>query len=119
MAATLYNLWLYSHWYCDDFLPHVSIPILLTRFAINDKHSVVKGLGKNNITTLLLTTPPYLIAVIAILANAWHADKTGERYLHVSLPPIISVIAFIIAVTTTAFAPRYLWVMPTSGFSKC
>ncbi|KAF8858919.1 MFS general substrate transporter [Acephala macrosclerotiorum] len=70
--------------------------------------TVVKGLGKNNITTLLLTTPPYLIAVIAILANAWHADKTGERYLHVSLPPIISVIAFIIAVTTTAFAPRYL-----------
>ncbi|KUJ18379.1 MFS general substrate transporter [Mollisia scopiformis] len=70
--------------------------------------TVVKGLGKNNITTLLLTTPPYLIAVIAILGNAWHADKTGERYLHVALPPIISVVAFIIAVTTTAFAPRYL-----------
>jgi MFS family permease len=70
--------------------------------------TVVKGLGKSNIATLLLTTPPYLIAVIAILANAWHADKTGERYLHVSLPPIISVVAFIIAVTTTAFAPRYL-----------
>ncbi|KAE8445672.1 hypothetical protein EG329_012970 [Mollisiaceae sp. DMI_Dod_QoI] len=70
--------------------------------------TVVKGLGKSNIITLLLTTPPYLIAVLAILANAWHADKTGERYLHVSLPPILSVMSFIIAVTTTAFAPRYL-----------
>jgi hypothetical protein len=70
--------------------------------------TVVKGLGKNNITTLLLTCPPYLIAVIAILANAWHADKTGERYLHVALPPIIAAASFIIAVTTTGFAPRYL-----------
>jgi hypothetical protein len=70
--------------------------------------SVVKGLGKSNITTLLLTTPPYLIAVIAILANAWHADKTGERYLHVALPPLIAAACFIIAVTTTTFAPRYL-----------
>jgi hypothetical protein len=72
------------------------------------RESVVKGLGKSNVTTLLLTVPPYVIGVIAILANAWHADKTGERLLHVSLPPIISVVAFIIAVTTTAFGPRYL-----------
>ncbi|KAM3080340.1 hypothetical protein ACMFMG_005300 [Clarireedia jacksonii] len=54
----------------------------------------VEGLGKNNITTLLLTTPPYLIAFIAILCNAWHADKTGERYLHVAIPPVIAFISF-------------------------
>ncbi|KAN0096682.1 MFS general substrate transporter [Hyaloscypha variabilis] len=69
--------------------------------------TVVKGLGKSNITTLLLTAPPYLIGTIAILINAWHADKTGERYLHIVLPPVIAIISFIIAVTTTAFAPRY------------
>jgi hypothetical protein len=73
-------------------------------------HSVVKGLGKNNITTLLLTAPPYLIGTIAILTNAWHADKTGERYLHIVLPPVVAIVSFIIAVTTTAFAPRYLYV---------
>ncbi|RAL59817.1 hypothetical protein DID88_000446 [Monilinia fructigena] len=70
--------------------------------------SVVKGLGKNNITTLLLTTPPYLIAVIAILCNAWHADATGERYLHIALPPVVAFISFAIAAGTTKFAPRYL-----------
>jgi hypothetical protein len=69
---------------------------------------VVKGLGKSNITTLLLTTPPYLIAVIAILCNAWHADKTGERYLHVAIPPVIALISFVIAAATIEFAPRYL-----------
>ncbi|KAF7958158.1 hypothetical protein EAE96_003720 [Botrytis aclada] len=70
--------------------------------------SVVKGLGKSNIQTLLLTTPPYLIAVIAILCNAWHADASGERYLHIAGPPVLAFISFAIAAGTTKFAPRYL-----------
>ncbi|KAJ8068558.1 hypothetical protein OCU04_002273 [Sclerotinia nivalis] len=70
--------------------------------------SVVQGLGRSNIETLLLTTPPYLIAVVAILCNAWHADATGERYLHIAAPPVVAFIAFAIAAGTTKFAPRYL-----------
>lgn len=70
--------------------------------------SVVKGLGRGNIETLLLTTPPYLIAVIAILCNAWHADASGERYLHIAGPPVLAFISFAIAAGTTKFAPRYL-----------
>lgn len=69
--------------------------------------SVIKGLGKDDITTLLLTTPPYLIAVVAILCNAWHADASGERYLHIAIPPVIAFIAFAIAAGTTKFGPRY------------
>jgi len=79
----------------------------------------VQGLGKNNITTLLLTTPPYLIGVIVILINAWDADRTGERYLHVALPPIVAVAAFIIAATTTSFAPRYLAMCLMVGSTYC
>ncbi|KAK6592025.1 pantothenate transporter [Botrytis cinerea] len=70
--------------------------------------SVVKGLGRGNIESLLLTTPPYLIAVIAILCNAWHADASGERYLHIAGPPVLAFISFAIAAGTTKFAPRYL-----------
>jgi len=81
--------------------------------------TVVQGLGKNNITTLLLTTPPYLIGVIVILINAWDADRTGERYLHVALPPIVAVAAFIIAATTTSFAPRYLAMCLMVGSTYC
>ncbi|KAF5879025.1 putative mfs transporter protein [Botrytis fragariae] len=62
----------------------------------------------SNIETLLLTTPPYLIAVIAILCNAWHADASGERYLHIAGPPVLAFISFAIAAGTTKFAPRYL-----------
>ncbi|PQE06795.1 MFS transporter protein [Rutstroemia sp. NJR-2017a BBW] len=81
---------------------------LWIHFSWYRHYPISRGLGKSNITTLLLTTPPYLIAVIAILCNAWHADKTGERYLHVAIPPVIAFISFIIAAATIEFAPRYL-----------
>ncbi|GLI78080.1 hypothetical protein PoHVEF18_006379 [Penicillium ochrochloron] len=68
---------------------------------------VMAGLGKDKVTTLLLTTPPYLIGTVVVLINAWHADKTGERYLHIALPPIIAIASFVIALSTTQFAARY------------
>jgi hypothetical protein len=73
--------------------------------------TVVETLNYNKITTLLLTAPPYCLAVICAFANAWHADRTGERYFHVTLPLYISVAAFIIAAATTGVAPRYVSMM--------
>ncbi|CAI7652579.1 unnamed protein product [Penicillium pancosmium] len=69
---------------------------------------VMAGLGKSTVETLLLTTPPYLIGAILVMINAWHADKTGERYLHIALPPIVAVVAFIIALSNTSFAGQYV-----------
>lgn len=43
--------------------------------------------------------------------NAWHADRTGERYLHVIIPLCVAVVAFILAAATTATAPRYVAMM--------
>ncbi|KUM57756.1 hypothetical protein ACN42_g9418 [Penicillium freii] len=73
--------------------------------------TVVKTLQYGNIETLLLTAPPYCLAVICAFGNAWHADRTGERYFHVTAPLYISVVTFIIAATTTATAPRYVAMM--------
>ena len=70
-------------------------------------HSVVATLKYNNIQSLLLTAPPYALAVITSFANAWHADRTGERYFHITLPLWVAVAAFILAAATTATAPRY------------
>lgn len=74
--------------------------------------SVVEGLGYDSVTTLLLTAPAYVVAVIASVTNAWHADKTGERFLHIALPPLLAMAMYIIAAATTAFGPRYLSVSP-------
>jgi hypothetical protein len=78
----------------------------------NSENSVVKGLGKSNIITLLLTAPPYIIAVTACGINAWHADRTGERYWHIAGPTVLAMVMYILAVSTTSIAPRYLYVSP-------
>lgn len=68
-------------------------------------------LGYGSVESLLLTSPPYIVCVITSFFNAWHADRTGERYLHVVLPQVVAVAAFIIAATTTAIGPRYFSMM--------
>jgi len=73
--------------------------------------TVVATLGHSDVVTLLLTAPPYVLAVITTFLNSWHADRTGERYLHIVLPLIVAMIAFIIAACTTTTGPRYLAMM--------
>ncbi|KAJ4364773.1 hypothetical protein N0V95_000721 [Ascochyta clinopodiicola] len=73
--------------------------------------SVVKTLGYDNIHTLLLTAPPYVLAVITTFLNAWHADKTGERFWHIVLPLCVGIFAFILAAATHSTGPRYAAMM--------
>jgi Major Facilitator Superfamily len=73
--------------------------------------TVVQTLKFGTIETLLLTTPPYVLAVITTLLNAWHADRTGERLLHIILPLLVGVVAFIIAMSTLNTAARYVSMM--------
>ncbi|KAI5860084.1 major facilitator superfamily domain-containing protein [Durotheca rogersii] len=73
--------------------------------------AVVKTLGYSNVITLLLTCPPYVLCVITTFANAWHADRTGERYWHITLSLFVALAAFIIAAASTGLAPRYLAMM--------
>jgi hypothetical protein len=65
----------------------------------------------SSVVSLLLTAPPYVLGVIATYLNATHADKTGERYWHITIPLWVAVAAYIIAATTTQVAPRYLSMM--------
>jgi len=37
--------------------------------------TVVETLNYNDIDTLLLTAPPYVLAVITTFLNSWHAGK--------------------------------------------
>ena len=73
--------------------------------------TVVATLGYSDVDSLLLTVPPYILAVITSFCNAWHADKTGERYFHITLPLYFAFIAFIIAASTTKIGPRYFAMM--------
>lgn len=71
----------------------------------------MKTLGFEDVETLLLTSPPYILCFIVTCANSWHADRTGERYYHIVLPLVLAAAAFILAASTTAMAPRYVSMM--------
>ncbi|KAL1642936.1 hypothetical protein SLS58_005178 [Diplodia intermedia] len=73
--------------------------------------SVVETIGYGQVETLLLTAPPYVLAVITTALNAWHADRTGERYLHVVLPICLGIVSFILAAATHSTTPRYVAMM--------
>ena len=81
--------------------------------------TVVATLGYNDVDSLLLTAPPYILAVITTFVNAWHADRTGERYFHITVPLYFAVAAFIIAATTTSIGPRYfaMMLMPSGVYT--
>lgn len=80
--------------------------------------SVVATLGFNSLDTLLLTAPPYLLAVCTVSLNAWHADRTGERYWHIVGPLLVSILSFILAAATKTTGPRYfaMMIMPGSFY---
>ena len=73
--------------------------------------TVVGTLDYSPVVTLLLTAPPYVLGVITTFANAWHADRTGERFYHITLPLCLAVVTFIISASTTNVAARYVAIM--------
>lgn len=78
-------------------------------------HSAVNTLGYSRTITLALTAPPYLLCIVAITINGWHSDKKQERYLHIVCPFVITIVANVIAIATTAVAPRYVAMMLLPG----
>jgi len=73
--------------------------------------TLVATLGYSPTVSLLLTVPPWLLAVAVTFLLAWHADRTGERYWHITLPLWLAIASFILAATTTHKVPRYLAMM--------
>ena len=70
--------------------------------------TLTKTLGFPYITTLLMSAPPWAFACIVSLINAWHADRTQERFWHIVGPIIVGMIGFVISMSTLNVAGRYL-----------
>jgi len=81
--------------------------------------SVVQTLGYSRTITLLLAAPPYLLCCLVMVFNGMHSDRTQERYKHVVYPLVVTVLAHILVLSTTATAPRYLamMVLPASVYA--
>jgi len=58
--------------------------------------------GLTNFQTGLVTPIPYVCAAIAMVLNARHSDRTGERKLHILVSALIGAAGFILAATASS-----------------
>ena len=54
--------------------------------------------GMSNLAVTFLTVFPYIALLAAMLLNAWHSDRTGERRWHTVAPLFLSAIGYVIAI---------------------
>ncbi|KAJ7069337.1 MFS general substrate transporter [Mycena amicta] len=80
---------------------------LLGLSFINFFPTLTSTLGFNTTISLLLAAPPWLLSSIICCINAWHADKTGERYFHLAGWWGVVVTGFIISLATFNTGARY------------
>ena len=64
-------------------------------------------LGYTHFISLLLVAPPYIFMVIWSLSHSWLSDKMQSRYWFFVYPIPLSIIGFVIFMTTDKFGPRY------------
>ncbi|TFK51137.1 MFS general substrate transporter [Heliocybe sulcata] len=75
---------------------------------INFFPTLTATLGYNTTITLLLAAPPWIWATIVCCLTAWSADKTGERFVHVSGWWWGVIVGYIIGLSTMSVGGRYM-----------
>lgn len=65
-------------------------------------------LGFSYIPTLLMSAPPWVFACMVSLLNAWHADRTGDKFWHITGPICVGLVGFVISMSTLNTAARYV-----------
>jgi MFS family permease len=64
-------------------------------------------LGYDHIISLLLVAPPYLFMVFYSMLHNWFSDRYQMRFWFFIYPIPITIIGFIVFMTTSTFGPRY------------
>jgi len=77
--------------------------------------SLTGTLGFSYVPTLLMSSPPWVFSVIVSMINAWHADRTGEKFWHIVGPIFMGLVGFIISMSTTQTAARYVALFLQAG----
>lgn len=70
--------------------------------------TLTETLGFGYVPTLLMSAPPWAFACLFSLANAWHSDRTQEKFFHITGPIVIGLIGFVISMATLNTAARYI-----------
>ncbi|EXM23887.1 hypothetical protein FOTG_08845 [Fusarium oxysporum f. sp. vasinfectum 25433] len=73
-----------------------------------EQPSLTETLGFGYVPTLLMSAPPWVFSCIVSVINAWHSDRTQEKFWHIVGPIGIGTTGFIISMATENVAARYL-----------
>ncbi|KAH9889658.1 MFS general substrate transporter [Xylariomycetidae sp. FL2044] len=65
-------------------------------------------LGFDYVPTLLMSSPPWVFSCLVSLTNAWHSDRTQEKFWHITVPILGGMVGFIISMSTLNVAARYV-----------
>jgi D-galactonate transporter len=69
---------------------------------------IIKGMaGLNDLEVGLVSAIPYIAAAIGMVAIGMNSDRTGERFLHISVPALVAAIGF----AASAYLTTPVWGM--------
>ncbi|KXN84326.1 hypothetical protein AN958_12741 [Leucoagaricus sp. SymC.cos] len=91
-----------------DIFAIMTVCQLLGLSFVNFFPTLTQTLGFSTTITLLLAAPPWIVASIVCCVNAWHMDRTGERFFHIAGWWWGVIVGFIIALSTMSIAGRYV-----------
>ncbi|KAI0089165.1 MFS general substrate transporter [Irpex rosettiformis] len=82
---------------------------MLISFSFNAYFPTLAAtLGYNRSVTLLLCAPPWVFATIVTFVVCRHSDVKQDRFWHITVPMIFGLVGFIIAISTSHIAARYV-----------
>ncbi|OAX43708.1 MFS general substrate transporter [Rhizopogon vinicolor AM-OR11-026] len=85
----------------------ISFSQLLGLSYINFFPTLTATLGFNTTITFLMAAPPWIFASVCCVLNAWHADRTGERFFHITGWMWVVIVGYIVSLSTMATGGRY------------
>ncbi|KAL2204284.1 MFS general substrate transporter [Sarocladium strictum] len=93
----------YKFW----LLTGVNIAISAAYGFSNFYPAIVRGLGYERITALVLTFPPYCVAAVTSIIVAWNSDRVADRGWHFVTPIAVGLVGYVVCMITTDTVPRY------------
>ncbi|KAL4879265.1 major facilitator superfamily domain-containing protein [Aspergillus karnatakaensis] len=73
--------------------------------------TLVKEVGFETTTALLLTCPPYVLAAFVTILVGWNSGQVNERTWHITISKLVAIAGFTICVATLNTWARYFGAM--------
>ncbi|KAI9227891.1 MAG: major facilitator superfamily domain-containing protein [Piptocephalis tieghemiana] len=78
--------------------------------------TIVRGLGFTSLSAQAMSSPPYVVGCLCLLAWSWVSDRNRERGFHVAIPLSLACIGYICLCFVRGTAAQYVLTILTATF---